>query len=285
MVLSEVICKGLNVVEVAHDNSPTVKNVIERELKLKNSYDTWHGTKNVARLMTKIATGPQKTAGVQWFPQLSDKRKSTKVHLYYCMKNNDESPEKLRINILNIVKHYQNQHDQCSADSHCQQPGYEPTKVLLTDPATIHAYEKMLKETLIYKNAESYCKCRDTYWVESFNHALLTYLPKRIHFDSEVFRMRMNLACMDWNENVDRAYTSTKFTIDLRRPDRRTLMKVLVKNSYSFVDDIWELFLQNHCQSLSPFDESEDHVEVHLDLHEDRIDELLMAEYTGDDDD
>jgi hypothetical protein len=40
---AQAILVGLNVVEVAHDNSPTVKNVIERELKLKNSYDTWHG--------------------------------------------------------------------------------------------------------------------------------------------------------------------------------------------------------------------------------------------------
>ena len=41
-------------------------------------------------------------------------------------------------------------------------------------------------------------QCRDTYWVESFNHQLLTYLPKRIHFHTKTFEMRMNLAVMDW---------------------------------------------------------------------------------------
>ena len=43
-----------------------------------------------------------------------------------------------------------------------------------------------------------YIQCRDTYWVESFNHQLLTYLPKRIHFSTRTFNMRMNLALLDW---------------------------------------------------------------------------------------
>ena len=41
-------------------------------------------------------------------------------------------------------------------------------------------------------------QCRDTFWVESFNHQLLTYAPKRIHFSTSTFLMRLNLAVMDW---------------------------------------------------------------------------------------
>ena len=33
--------------------------------------------------------------------------KSTKTHLYYCMKNCENSPTKLRSSITNIVQHYQ----------------------------------------------------------------------------------------------------------------------------------------------------------------------------------
>ena len=33
----------LNVVEVAHDHQVRVKNYITEDLKLLNSYDTWHG--------------------------------------------------------------------------------------------------------------------------------------------------------------------------------------------------------------------------------------------------
>ena len=41
-------------------------------------------------------------------------------------------------------------------------------------------------------------KCRDTFSVESFNHMMLTYVPKRIHFSTCTFNMRMNLAVLDW---------------------------------------------------------------------------------------
>ena len=34
---------GLNVIEVAHDNSPSVKSYIVQNLGLINSCDTWHG--------------------------------------------------------------------------------------------------------------------------------------------------------------------------------------------------------------------------------------------------
>eukprot|EP00731_Ephydatia_muelleri_P004640 Em0002g816a len=60
----------------------------------------------------------------------------------------------------------------------------------------IKAYEDALKRTLIYRFAESFCRCRDTFWMESFNHQLLTYLPKRIHFHTDTFKMRMYLAVM-----------------------------------------------------------------------------------------
>jgi predicted ferric reductase len=56
--------------------------------------------------MSKIAVGAQKNAGKTWFPELADKRKSTKVHLYYCMKNCSNSGDTLRSSIMNIVEHY-----------------------------------------------------------------------------------------------------------------------------------------------------------------------------------
>ena len=34
---------GLNIVEVAHDNQKQVKQYITDDLKVLNSYDTWHG--------------------------------------------------------------------------------------------------------------------------------------------------------------------------------------------------------------------------------------------------
>ena len=52
--------------------------------------------------------------------------------------------------------------------------------------------------TMLIHHGYAHMQCRDTYWVESFNHQLLTYLSKRIHFSTPTYRMRMNLAVLDW---------------------------------------------------------------------------------------
>eukprot|EP00731_Ephydatia_muelleri_P033586 Em0033g2a len=64
-----------------------------------------------------------------------------------------------------------------------------------------------------------------------FNHQLLTYLPKRIHFHTKTFEMRMNLAVMDWNENCQRMATSHHEYTDVRRPDHHSTYNVLVKKT------------------------------------------------------
>ena len=45
------------------------------------------------------------------------------------------------------------------------------------------------------------------------------------------------------NENVNRPYTSTSKVKDLRRPDRRAAMKVLIKKSFKFVDLLWKMYI------------------------------------------
>ena len=75
--------------------------------------------------MKKISQGANKWEGINWWRELSDKSeystyinrttykngsvtgKSTKVHLYWAMRNCNGSPEDLRCKIINISKHYQ----------------------------------------------------------------------------------------------------------------------------------------------------------------------------------
>ena len=91
---NNTIIAGLKIVEVAHDNATSVKKYITEDLRLLNSYDTWHGevidflvllstisvrylgTKNVAKSMKKISCGTKKAEGKSWFVELSDKCKS-----------------------------------------------------------------------------------------------------------------------------------------------------------------------------------------------------------------
>eukprot|EP00731_Ephydatia_muelleri_P008112 Em0004g450a len=42
IVLPQVIARGLNITEVAHDYQSTIKKYVQ-ELGMVNSYDTWHG--------------------------------------------------------------------------------------------------------------------------------------------------------------------------------------------------------------------------------------------------
>ena len=51
-----------------------------------------------------------------------------------------------------------NKHTKCHKSHSADVQGTVPPSFdRLTDPAAIQAYEKALKATLIYKNAESYC--------------------------------------------------------------------------------------------------------------------------------
>jgi hypothetical protein len=99
--------RGLNVTEVAHDCQLQVSRYVVDELALHNSYDTWHGTKNAAKEISKVCKGTLRSEGKTWFRELSDKKKSTKVRLYWCMKVCGGDCTDLRRRITNIVNHYQ----------------------------------------------------------------------------------------------------------------------------------------------------------------------------------
>eukprot|EP00731_Ephydatia_muelleri_P025810 Em0017g893a len=144
-----------------------------------------------------------------WFTELSDKMKSTKTHLYWCMKNCTGNADDLHVMIMNISRHYQS---------------------------------------------------RDTYWIESFNHQLLTYLSKRVHFGDDTFVIRMNLAVLDWNENVQRAATSHRVYLNARRPDRQAPSRVLRPKTFNFVEHIWEAYvhLNKQCTNVVQGDEEEE---------------------------
>ena len=94
------------------------------------------------------------------------------------MKNANCDPDELR-RILNISQHYQviintgniilpfhydivmlsqGIHTNCHESSPCCRPNYSPSKTKLTDQAVIDVYEKALKQTQIYRYAESYCR-------------------------------------------------------------------------------------------------------------------------------
>lgn len=234
--------EGLNITEVSHDTVVGIKNDL-RSRGISNSFDTWHGGKSVKKAITKVAQGTLSTEGKIWFTELSDKVKSIKTHCYYAMKNCGGDAEKLRSQLRNIVEHYKGNHRECNQESRCRtQEDYVPTKRLIKNPNAVQALLKAIMSTSIYKHAEDFAKCRDTYYVESFHNCLLIYVPKRIHFSDKVYNMRVHLACLDWNENVDRDVYTTQTYQSIKRPDRVAPFRVLKPKTFSFKENIWATF-------------------------------------------
>jgi len=54
--------------------------------------------------------------------------------------------------------------------------------------------------------------------------------------------MRIQLAILDWNENVLREATSLQHYQRSREPDRIAPHRVLSDKTYKFKDGIWEIF-------------------------------------------
>lgn len=100
-----------------------------------------------------------------------------------------------------------------------------------------------MEGTTVFKNAEDYVLCRDTYWIESLHLMMLIYTPKRIHFSwADTDEMRIQLAILDWNENVLREASSLQFYQTSRQPDRIAPHRVLTEKTYKFKEEIWEKF-------------------------------------------
>lgn len=241
-VIESLATLGHRVGEVAHDYVPGLKHWFSTK-GIKNSYDSWHGGKGVKKAIQKVASGLVRDAEKSWFAELSDKVKCTKTHIYYGMKNCNGDADVLRNYITNIVDHYQGNHTKCHQDSRCKEDGYVCSKKPLVSEKAIAAYRKAVEGTTVFKNAEDYVLCRDTYWIESLHLVMLIYTPKRIHFSrADTYEMRIQLAILDWNENVLREASSLQFYQTSRQPDRIAPHRVLTEKTYKFKEEIWETF-------------------------------------------
>lgn len=96
---------------------------------------------------------------------------------------------------------------------------------------------------MLLRNLFFFTQCRDTYWIESLHLMILIYTPKRIHFSwADTDEMRIQLAILDWNENVLREASSLQFYQTSRQPDRIAPHRVLTEKTYKFKEEIWEKF-------------------------------------------
>ena len=100
-----------------------------------------------------------------------------------------------------------------------------------------------LHSLTLYKNAQDYALSKDSYYVESFNNVMLVYLDKRIHLKNRTYEMKRDLAILDWNEHVDRPFTSRCTRQQVQNCRRNLGNKRYKKKSYTFVRELWCLLV------------------------------------------
>ena len=138
-----------------------------------------------------------------------DKVSPVANYAHYAARKSKGDPEKLQAMLLNAVQHYKRNHEDCDPESRCKtDENYELTKKPITDSVAEALLVKTIKGSTLYKNAVDFCHGKDTHYVESYNNVLNIFTDKRISFSSEAYEIRVKLATLHWNENVDRSFTS-----------------------------------------------------------------------------
>ena len=83
-----------------------------------------------------------------------------------------------------------------------------------------------------------------------------------------MYALRTSLAVMDWNEHVDRPFTSTSTPVRVVNPRRRAPKKVLVDKTFNFVRNLWDKYviaLQNGIQHNDIVDEDLEDIDIEND--------------------
>jgi hypothetical protein len=96
-----------------------------------------------------------------------------------------------------------------------------------------------LKGLPVYKEADKYKYCMDTHYAESFNNALLQFVDKRISFGFPTYKLRIDLALLDWNENINRDSTSERTVSYKRNPEMTYKIPVKKAKTFHYKEKIW----------------------------------------------
>ena len=229
---------GIDVKDHAHDRNTSVNKQVKDRPGTTNSNDAWHGAKPIKFGFKKIASGSRANNGRTWHPELADKGAKFRNHVYFSMEKCNGNAASLRNLLDNSVSHFQNNHIHCHIDSPCKLPGYVADYDIIRSPEAVRILRNFIHSLTVYKSAADFVLARSTYYIESFNNTCLIYLDKRIHYKNTMYELRRDLCVLDWNEHVDRQYTSVYRRIRPAHMGRRSGKKTYKKKTYNFVRDV-----------------------------------------------
>ncbi|VDI37466.1 Hypothetical predicted protein [Mytilus galloprovincialis] len=141
--------KRIKVKVHSHDRNASVsKYLSQNQPDVIDSYDTWHGAKEVRRNMAKITKGTRKNIGKTWHPELRDKSAGVKTHVYWAMKNCNGNAAQLVLLLDSIVDHYKQDHRNCHQTSRCKNNDYVPSRDIIRDPTAELLLRNSIKKPL-----------------------------------------------------------------------------------------------------------------------------------------
>ena len=241
-ILNEFEEKSITIDIWIHDRNVSINKELSAR-DIMNQNDLWHGIKGLKKALQKIAAGPKKHHGKTWHNELFDKVTSVANHAHYAARNSNGDPALLQQMLLNTVQHYKGNHDQCQTISRCKtDPNFELSKKLITDSSAESLLSKTIQSSTLFKSAKDFSYGKDSHYVESYNNVLNIFTDKRIAFSSEEYELRVRLATLHWNENVDRGFTS-EWQAPSAANRRSKIKKIYKKLSYDYHNEIWECFL------------------------------------------
>jgi hypothetical protein len=248
---------GVAIEEHTHDRNVSINKLIKTK-GARNVNERWHVAKSVTSGVKKLGSGTRITEGKTWHPDLADKATLMRDHVYWSIDNCDGDKDRLR-QLLDIsLEHFQDKHEKCHHSSSCKAATYIPSFIVVRHAVAVKLLTDFLHKHVVYKNAEDFAFARDTFYVESFNNVCLVYIPKRIHFKTNIhYDLRMALAVLDWNEHVDRPATSFCVRQDAAHQRRQRGARVLKPKTFEFVDDIWR-HLVDQDRPFTPDDQGAD---------------------------
>ncbi|CAC5410208.1 unnamed protein product [Mytilus coruscus] len=153
--------KNVSIKIHAHDRNLAVNKFVRDTQFTVNQNDLWHAVKAVKKAVTKISKGEQ----------LGDKVEPIATHINWAVRNCEQSSQKLKESLDNIVEHYCNNHVNCHHSSRCKvDSNYEPSRIVITNGKVRKMLESAIKSSTIYKYPQDYILAKDTFYVESFEH-------------------------------------------------------------------------------------------------------------------
>jgi hypothetical protein len=201
--------KDIKVNQLATDRHTGIAKLLRENYKaVTHQYDVWHVTKSIKKKLTAKAKKKGNEALFGWIRSICNQ-------VWYACQHCNENPEILTEKICSILHHVANVHywdgnkvNKCDHDPLTVEETRKK-KWLVAGSGPHTAIQEVLCNKKLVKDLRKLTKACHTGQLEVFHSLLLKYCPKRQEFDYPQMLVRLQLAVLDHNNNLNRQEKTT----------------------------------------------------------------------------